>query len=57
MAFGDNMNDVGMLSAADEGYAVANAQQAVKKIATKVIETNSKDGVAKFLTENYTKYI
>ncbi len=57
VAFGDNMNDVGMLSAADEGYAVANAQQAVKKIATKVIETNSKDGVAKFLTENYIKYI
>lgn len=57
IAFGDNLNDMGMLAAADEGYAVGNAQQALKEIATGVIGTNVEDGVAIFLKEYCIKYI
>ena len=31
MAFGDNDNDLGLLAAAGESYAVANARDSVKK--------------------------
>lgn len=57
VAFGDNMNDIEMLAAAEEGYAVENAQAAVKEIATQVIGANTDDGVAKFLKDYWLKYI
>lgn len=49
MAFGDNHNDLGMMEAAGESYAVANARTAVRKAAKHIAEENTKDGVLKVL--------
>jgi len=46
VAFGDNYNDVEMLKSVGLGIAVANANEAVLKIAKRVTETNINDGVA-----------
>lgn len=52
VVFGDGKNDIDMFELADEAYAVANAVEELKKIATGVIESNNDDGVAKWLEEN-----
>ena len=52
VVFGDNINDLSMFQVADERYAVANAVQELKDIATGVIESNDNDGVARWLKEN-----
>lgn len=52
VAFGDNMNDIDLFSIADECYAVANAAEELKKIATGVIGSNDEDAVAKWLMKN-----
>ena len=49
VAFGDSVNDMPMFRAADEAYAVANALEALKEIATGVIGCNDEDAVARFL--------
>lgn len=49
VAFGDNLNDTEMLQFADWGIAVANAKNAAKQAADEIIESNSSDGVAKWL--------
>ena len=49
--FGDGKNDIDMLELADEAYAVANAVDELKAIATGVIRSNNDDGVARWLTE------
>ena len=49
VAFGDSVNDMPMFRAADEAYAVANALEALKEIATGVIGGNNEDAVARFL--------
>ncbi|MCI9078719.1 MAG: HAD-IIB family hydrolase [Lachnospiraceae bacterium] len=49
VVFGDGKNDISMFEIADESYAVANAVQELKEIATGVIESNDDDGVAKWL--------
>lgn len=49
MAFGDNYNDLGMLAAAGESYAVANARTAVREAAKHLAEENTRDGVLKVL--------
>lgn len=49
VCFGDNLNDIAMFEASDAGYAVENAQPALKAIATGVIGANEADGVARFL--------
>lgn len=49
VCFGDNLNDIPLFAAADEGYAVANAQPALKALATGIIAANSEDGVARYL--------
>ena len=46
---------VSMFEIADECYAVGNAVESLKQIATAVIDTNDRDGVAKWLLENATK--
>lgn len=51
MAFGDNHNDLGMMRAAGESYAVANARAAVKEAAKHLAEENVKDGVLKVLKQ------
>lgn len=49
MAFGDNMNDLGMLRTAGESYAVENAVEAVKAEAKHIAGKNTEDGVLKVL--------
>ena len=52
VAFGDAVNDISMFEIADECYAVSNACDELKAIATAVIPSNEEDGVAKWLSEN-----
>ena len=51
IGFGDNLNDIPLFEACDEAYAVANAREELKAVATGVIGANTEDGVAKFLEE------
>lgn len=53
VAFGDNMNDIPLFELADECYAVGNACNELKSIATGIIGTNNEDAVARFLYERY----
>ncbi|MCM1307961.1 MAG: HAD family hydrolase [Butyrivibrio sp.] len=53
IVFGDGKNDIDMFELADESYAVQNAHEALKRIATEVISSNDDDGVAKWLEKNY----
>ena len=52
VAFGDSLNDISMFLAADECYAVENALDEVKQIATGVIGRNDENAVANWLKEN-----
>ena len=49
VVFGDGKNDIDMFELADESYAVQNAHEDLKKIATSIIPSNDEDGVAKWL--------
>ena len=49
VSFGDAINDIPMFQISDECYAVENAVDKLKQMATKVIESNNNDGVAKWL--------
>lgn len=51
VVFGDALNDKDLFECADECYAVSNADDELKKIATGVIGSNDDDGVAKWLFE------
>ena len=53
VVFGDETNDLSMFAAADESYAVAGANDEVKRAASGVIGSNACDGVAKFLHTFY----
>lgn len=53
VAFGDGKNDMEMFEIADESYAVENAVDELKSIATGIIGDNDSDGVAKWL---YNKF-
>lgn len=52
IAFGDNLNDIPMLKAADVAIAVENALPEVKEVADIIIGPNTEDSVAKFIYEN-----
>ena len=52
VCFGDGKNDISMFRIRDECYAVANAVDELKAIATDVIDSNDNNGVAKWLLEN-----
>ena len=52
VCFGDNINDIPMFEAADRAYAVANAREELKAIATGIIGGNDEDGVAEWLEGN-----
>ncbi len=52
IAFGDNLNDIPLFLAADECYAVSNAHEELKKIATGIIGSNNEDSVAKFIKKH-----
>ena len=49
VVFGDGKNDIDMFELADESYAVENAHEDLKKVATGIIASNDEDGVAKWL--------
>lgn len=53
VAFGDNLNDIPLFEIADEAYAVSNAHDDLKKIATGVIGSNDEDAVAEFLLSKF----
>jgi 5-amino-6-(5-phospho-D-ribitylamino)uracil phosphatase len=52
ISFGDAINDVPMFKISDECYAVENAVPGLKQMATGVIESSNRDGVAKWLLKN-----
>lgn len=52
MAFGDSENDVEMLELAGVSYAMENAEETVKEVATKIAPANSRAGVYQVL-ENW----
>ena len=52
ISFGDSVNDIPMFEASDECYAVSNAVDELKRIATGIIESNDEDGVARWLDRN-----
>lgn len=47
IAFGDNLNDIPMFKASDECYAVENAKDEVKAVASGIIGKNTDDSVVK----------
>lgn len=57
ICFGDQLNDLSMFQLADEAYAVENAVDAVKTIATAVIGSHEKDSVAQFIKSHYEQSI
>ena len=52
--FDDSDNDLSMFEAADEGYAPANANDAIKSAATAVIGHHDEEGIARFLRERFS---
>ena len=55
-AFGDNLNDLPLLDAADYRFAVSNAMEEIRAAADQVILSNREDGVARFLQENFPAF-
>lgn len=49
IGFGDNLNDIPLFEACDEGYAVSNAIAELKERAVGIIDDNNSDGVAKYI--------
>ncbi|MCM1063770.1 MAG: HAD family hydrolase [Eubacterium sp.] len=52
VSFGDAVNDIPMFEISDECYAVGNAVDELKAVATGVIGSNEEDGVAVWLERN-----
>lgn len=53
VAFGDNLNDIPMMDAADYSIAVGNAFDEVKKHANEIIGNNNDDAVAKWIEADF----
>lgn len=53
VVFGDGKNDMDLFEVADECYAMENAVDELKQMATGVIGSNEEDGVARWLEEHY----
>jgi hypothetical protein len=53
ICFGDSDNDLSMFETADEAYAPANANDAIKSAATAVIGHHDEEGIARFLRERF----
>ncbi len=51
VAFGDNDNDISMLSVAGYAVAVANCTNALKEVADVIVESNDKGGPGNFILE------
>ncbi|MDE5875930.1 MAG: HAD hydrolase family protein [Muribaculaceae bacterium] len=56
VAFGDNINDIPMLKAADVAVAVANAMPEVIEVADVVIGPNTADSVPRFILDDMAKF-
>ena len=54
ICFGDSNNDLSMFEAADEGYAPANANDAIKSAATAIIGHHDEEGIGRFLRERFS---
>lgn len=52
VTFGDNLNDISMFLASDACYAVQNAREELKEMATGVIPSNEMAGVVQWLCAN-----
>lgn len=52
VVFGDAVNDIPLFRAADACYAVKNATDALKRMATGIIDGNGGDGVARWLARH-----
>ena len=55
VTFGDNLNDIPMLRAADLGVAVGNALPETKATAGIVIGPNTADSVARFIADDFAR--
>ena len=53
ISFGDNRNDIPLFMGADEKYAVENAVDELKALATDVIGSNNENSVARFIKEDF----
>lgn len=53
VVFGDNLNDLSMMAAADWSVAVANAVAETKSAADEVIGSNAADSVARYILEDF----
>ncbi len=53
VSFGDGINDRELFEASELRYAVSNACDDLKALATGIIKSNEEDGVAKFLLEHF----
>lgn len=53
IVYGDNLNDLPMMAAADESVAMANALPEVKEAATRIIGSNTDDAVALDILSRY----
>ncbi len=54
ISFGDNRNDIPLFMGADEQYAVSNAVDELKALATDIIGSNNENSVARFIKEDFT---
>lgn len=55
VAFGDNLNDLPLLRAADVACVVANGEKAAQEAADFVIGSNEEDGVAAFIEQDFRR--
>lgn len=55
VAFGDNYNDIDMLSKVGLGVAVENSKQAVKQVADDLTDSNINDGVANYINKLFSE--
>ncbi|MDO5125031.1 MAG: HAD family hydrolase [Ruminococcus sp.] len=55
ICFGDNLNDIPLFNAGDKNFAVENACDELKALADGIIASNTENGVANFLKDNYGK--
>ena len=53
VAFGDNVNDVEMLTLADRCYVPENGLPQIREMADLIIEGNDLDSVARFIEDDY----
>lgn len=57
VVFGDNLNDISMMSIADVAVAVANAVPQVRQAAHIIIGDNNHDAVAQFVYDDYHSHL